>query len=176
MPKRTVTASSQRGRKRVQRTRSLHPLKPMPPDLVYGVPVPAGLHDAIERERDNLGKAESLLGCLVIALEHGTDTATPPYYPDVADIAKELVRASINGLDSLSLQRVLTRDEVTEPAPFLPLPASLPVLDVRLQTRGATALARVMPIRALHRRHYVSGAARGTGRICTPGRSIPASA
>src|SRR5882762_1478062 len=39
-------------------------------DHVYGVPVPEGLHEAIETERDHLSKAESVLGCLAIAMEY----------------------------------------------------------------------------------------------------------
>ncbi len=80
----------------------------------YGVPVPEALHEAIETERGNLAKAESLLGCLMISMESETDGATGPYYPDVAEIARDLVRQSINGLDSLVLQRRLLRNKVKE--------------------------------------------------------------
>jgi hypothetical protein len=82
----------------------------------YGVPLPEGLHDAIEIERGNLSKAESLLGCLAIAMEYEyeTDSVNAPYYPDVAQLARDLLRQSINGLDSLSLQRHLLRDKVKE--------------------------------------------------------------
>jgi hypothetical protein len=41
---------------------------------VYGVPVPEGLHEAIETERDNLSKAESVLGCLATSLEYEADS------------------------------------------------------------------------------------------------------
>jgi hypothetical protein len=81
----------------------------------YGVPVPQGLYEAIEAERSNLAKAESLLGCLTIALEYGdADSPESPYYPDVAQAARELVRKSINGLDSLTLHQRLARDRVKE--------------------------------------------------------------
>jgi hypothetical protein len=88
---------------------------------VYGVPVPEGLHEAIEAERGNLCKAESLLGCLAISMEYeGDDTVNRPYYPDVAELARELVRKSINGLDSLVLQQHLLRNKVKErPDPSL---------------------------------------------------------
>src|SRR3979490_1477497 len=79
---------------------------------VYGVPVPEGLHDAIENERDNLSKAESVLGCLAIAMEYEADSVNGPYYPDVAQLARELVRKSINGLDSLALQQRLLRNKI----------------------------------------------------------------
>jgi hypothetical protein len=64
------------------------------------------LHEAIEIERDNLSKAESVLGCLAVAMEYETDGARKPYYPDVAEIARDMVRRSINGLDPLTLRRL----------------------------------------------------------------------
>ena len=82
----------------------------------YGVPVPEALHDAIEEERDNLSKAESLLGCLAISLEHETDPATAPYYPDMAGLVRDLLRRSIDRLDSLNLQKRLLRNKVREAA------------------------------------------------------------
>jgi hypothetical protein len=81
---------------------------------VYGVAVPEGLHEAIENERDNLSKAESVLGCLAISMEYESDSVDGPYYPDVAQLARELVRQSINGLDSLVLQQRLLRNKVKE--------------------------------------------------------------
>jgi hypothetical protein len=80
----------------------------------YGVPVPAGLHEAIENERDNLSKADSVLGCLVASLEDETDSANKPYYPDVAQLARDLLKQSINGLDSLVLQQHLLRNKIKE--------------------------------------------------------------
>jgi hypothetical protein len=88
--------------------------KPQSVQHAYGVPVPEGLHEAIETERDNLSKAESVLGCLAIAMEYETDSINGPYYPDVAQLARELVRQSINGLDSLVLQQRLLRNKIKE--------------------------------------------------------------
>ena len=86
---------------------------------VYGVPVPEGLHEAIEDERGNLSKAESVLGCLAIAMEYEADSVNGPHYPDVAELARELVRQSINGLDSLVLQQRLLRNKIKEaPGPW----------------------------------------------------------
>src|SRR5258707_12030054 len=93
-------------RRRVLKTRST--------EHVYGVAVPEGLHEAIETERGNLSKAESVLGCLAISMEYEADSADRPYYPDVAQLARELVRQSINGLDSLVLQQRLLRNKVKE--------------------------------------------------------------
>jgi hypothetical protein len=72
------------------------------------------LHEAIENERDNLSKAESVLGCLAISMEYEADSVNGPYYPDVAQLARELVRKSINGLDSLVLQQRLLRNKIKE--------------------------------------------------------------
>ncbi len=84
----------------------------------YGVPVPEALHEAIEEERGNLSKTESLLGCLAISMEHETDPAAAPYYPDVAGLARDLLKQSINRLDSLNLQKRLLRNKVRDPALF----------------------------------------------------------
>jgi hypothetical protein len=67
----------------------------------------------IETERDNLSRAESLLGCLKIAMEYGESTHKGPYYPDVAQIAHEMVRKSINALDPINLPKP-SRDKVLE--------------------------------------------------------------
>jgi hypothetical protein len=106
-----ISSKTQRGRsrsssKRKPRTRSA--------GQVYGVAVPEGLHEAIEIERGNLSKVESVLGCLVISMESETDPVTGPHYPDVAEIARDMVRKSINGLDSLVLQQRLLRNKIRE--------------------------------------------------------------
>ncbi len=80
----------------------------------YGVPVPDALHDAIEAERGNLSKAESLLGCLVVSMEYQPESVDGPHYPDVAQLARQIVRQSINGLDSLVLQQHMMKNRVKE--------------------------------------------------------------
>jgi len=47
-------------------------------------------------------------------MEYETDSANGPHYPDVAELARELVRQSINSLDSLVLQQRLLRNKVKE--------------------------------------------------------------
>jgi hypothetical protein len=96
---------------------------------VYGVPVPEALHEAIENERSNLSRAESVLGCLAISMESEPDPVNGPYYPDVAQLARELVRQSINGLDSLTLQKRLLRNKVKESPVFPCTERAYPVLD-----------------------------------------------
>jgi hypothetical protein len=62
------------------------------------------LLDIVEAERGNLAQADSLLGCLQLAMEYGDDAMErAPYYPDVAKIAREIIRNSINALDSIHL-------------------------------------------------------------------------
>jgi hypothetical protein len=85
-----------------------------PSEHVYGIPVPARLHEAIEVERDNLSKAESLLACMVVSMEYVTDPIAGPYYPAVAQIARELVERSINGLDPHVLRQRLQLNKVEE--------------------------------------------------------------
>ena len=62
-----------------------------------------GLLDTIEVERGNLSKVESLLGCLAIAMEYGGSADRDPYFPDVAQIACEMIRKTINALDPIYL-------------------------------------------------------------------------
>jgi hypothetical protein len=106
--------STQRLGSRTRRGRKGDRTNAEPAEHAYGVPVPEGLHEAIETERSTLSKADSVLGCLVIAMEYDTESANKPYYPDVAQLARELVRQSINGLDSLALQQRLLRDKIKE--------------------------------------------------------------
>ena len=85
-----------------------------PSEHVYGLPVPEGLHEAIETERDNLSKAESLLACMVVAMEYQNAPLDGPYYPAVAQLARELVARSINGLDPFILRQRLLRNKIEE--------------------------------------------------------------
>jgi hypothetical protein len=84
------------------------------PQSGHGLRIPVELHDAIEAQRGNLAKAESVLGCLVNSMAYETDPSNRPYYPDVADLARELVRQSINGLDALVLQKLALRNQIKE--------------------------------------------------------------
>ena len=84
------------------------------PDHAYGVPVPKRLREAIETERDNLSKAESLLACMVVSMEYQNDPLDGPYYPAVAQLARELVERSINGLDPFNLRQRLLRNKIEE--------------------------------------------------------------
>jgi hypothetical protein len=80
----------------------------------YGVPVPEGLREAIQAERDNLCKAESLLACMADSLEYRDDPLRGPYFPAVAQLARELVARSIDGLDPGVLRERLLRNKIEE--------------------------------------------------------------
>jgi len=69
--------------------------------------VPSPLVAAIENERRNLEKAESTLGCLVVALEYGYDgEGNDPDYADVARTVRTMLAASIERLDATRLARL----------------------------------------------------------------------
>jgi hypothetical protein len=74
------------------------------------------LRDAIEAERGRLTKAESLLGCLAISMEYEDCSGQNdgPYYPDVAQVACDLIRQTIDGLDSVNLDLLIRRAKVKE--------------------------------------------------------------
>src|SRR5271156_5909495 len=53
--------------------------------------LPEDLSEAIELERDNLSKAESVLACMAVSLKFDTDPLQGPYYPAVVQVVRELV-------------------------------------------------------------------------------------
>jgi hypothetical protein len=113
-------------------------------DTAYGVPVPEALHEAIENERSNLSRAEAVLGCLAISMESQPDPVNGPYYPEVAQLARELVRQSINGLDSLALQKRLLRNKVKESPGPLDVEGGYPVPDpIELVDDGGPSALRL---------------------------------
>jgi hypothetical protein len=114
--------------------------------------------DAIETERDNLSRAESLLRCLIIAMENEEMSSRGPYYPDVAEMAREILRKSINALDPIYLPDP-SRDNVKEEF-FAADPAALVVAThVPLLPRQNCWLAQRCALR-IHRRDYSRAAAR----------------
>jgi hypothetical protein len=106
-------------RQRSSKTRRLRSRPVITPDDArnrheYGVPVPKRLQEAIQAERDNLCKAESLLACLVVSLEYRDDPLDGPYFPAVAQLARELVARSIDGLDPGVLRERMLRNKIEE--------------------------------------------------------------
>ena len=62
------------------------------------------IRDAIEAERGRLMNAETILHCTVLAMnERDCDDPDGPYFQNIVDVARDLVRQSINGLDSVHL-------------------------------------------------------------------------
>ncbi len=84
-----------------------HQLKTHPPDGDPGVLIPESLHEALQLERDNLSKVEALLACMEASMKCEPNSLRGPYYPMVAQIARELVDRSIDGLDPFVLRRSL---------------------------------------------------------------------
>jgi hypothetical protein len=68
----------------------------------------AALLAALEAERTRLMKAESALRCALVAMDYDADfSADEPYYPNVVELARDLLRHSIDQLDSLRLRPML---------------------------------------------------------------------
>jgi hypothetical protein len=88
--------------------------EPLPAKHPYGVPVPESLQEAIAAERDNLSKVEALLSCMVVSLEYQNDPLEGPYHPAVAQLARELVARSIDGLDPFVLRQRILRNKIEE--------------------------------------------------------------
>ena len=131
--------------------------------------IPEVLQEIIEAERGNLAKADSILACLILAMEYSGEAphreagSLAPYYPDVAQIARDLVRGVIHRLDSLYLQQRLERDKIAEPDGLAAMPccpARLTVVEIRPrepepepESRRERPLGRLPGLR-LHRRLY----------------------
>jgi hypothetical protein len=103
------------------------------------------LYDAIETERENLSKAESLLGCLALAMQQESDPVRGPYYPDVAEVARDLVTHSVKKLDSLALQQRLLQDKVKEAASVVEYLLAAPRLSRVPEEEYAIAMDRLYP-------------------------------
>ena len=70
--------------------------------------MPDRLERAIDLERRRLSKAQSILGCLALALETPTtNTLDCPDFGEVAEVVRDLVNSSIERLDSVNLSKVL---------------------------------------------------------------------
>jgi hypothetical protein len=64
--------------------------------------------EAIEAERTRLMQAESLLDCLLAAMDEDEVDPHGPYVPNVIKLARDRVHRSIDQLDSLNLRPLLT--------------------------------------------------------------------
>jgi hypothetical protein len=127
---------------------------------------------AIETERDNLSRAETLLGCLTIAMEYGEMTYKGPYYPDVAQIAREMVRKSISALDPIHLPSP-SRGKVKEEFSFKDLAPPVAVLhEMPLLPRPILTTFPRQHSQRLHRRNYSRSSARSASRMDSASANI----
>ena len=70
--------------------------------------MPNRLERAIDVERRRLSKAQSILGCLAVALETPTaHTSNGLDFGQVAEVVRDLVNSSIERLDSVNLAKIL---------------------------------------------------------------------
>ena len=66
------------------------------------------LEAAIEEERSRLMLADSVLGCLQIALDPEAIKLTPePYFPEVLELAREFINKSVRRLEYEEIRRLL---------------------------------------------------------------------
>jgi hypothetical protein len=107
-------------------------LVPERPEDDYGVRIPQAFSEALELERDNLAKAEAVLACVAVSLQHDMDPLSGPNYPGAVQVARELVARSIDGLDPFVLKQRL-RDKVEEDEFLLPFTAEAYALPPRAE-------------------------------------------
>jgi hypothetical protein len=63
---------------------------------------------AIEEERTRLMLADSVLGCLQIALDPEAIRVTPqPYFPEVLELARQFINKSVRHLEYEEIRRLL---------------------------------------------------------------------
>jgi hypothetical protein len=67
------------------------------------ISVPGRLRPFLESERDTLVKAQSLLACIAHSMEHAEHPVLGPYYPDVVQLASDLIKQRTKNLDELLL-------------------------------------------------------------------------
>jgi hypothetical protein len=66
------------------------------------------LEAAIEAARERLMRADSVLGCLQIALDPEAVRVTPePYFPEVVELAREYINTSIRHLEYQEVRRLV---------------------------------------------------------------------
>jgi hypothetical protein len=59
------------------------------------------LQEMIQAELRNLSRAESVLRCLALSMDYEPLDLESPYYPDVVEVAGDLVNRSLADLDAL---------------------------------------------------------------------------
>ena len=78
------------------------------PNREEGAWVIGPLERALEEERERLMLANSMLGCIQIALDPEAITVTPMvYYPEVLDLARQFINRSVSRLEYEEIRRLL---------------------------------------------------------------------
>ena len=68
------------------------------------------IEEALEEERTRLMLANSMLGCVQIALDPEAITiAQPVYFPEVLQLARQLINTSVRQLEYEEIRRLLHR-------------------------------------------------------------------
>jgi hypothetical protein len=67
------------------------------------VAMPELLRAFLESERQSLAKAQSLLECIAHSMEYAAQPVSGPYYPDVLELASDLIKQRTANLDELLL-------------------------------------------------------------------------
>lgn len=76
----------------------------------------SALIEVIEDERNRLMTAESLLDCVLAAIDsYGDGDLDGPYYPGVIALARDVVHETLDNLDSVKLKRLIRQRLGTTP-------------------------------------------------------------
>jgi hypothetical protein len=68
------------------------------------------IEEALEEERTRLMLANSVLGCVQIALDPEAIAIAPPvYFPEVLELARQLINTSVRRLEYEEIRRLLHR-------------------------------------------------------------------
>lgn len=84
--------------------RTKNVLTPDHPTGDQGIPASEAMTEVIEVERGRLMDAETILHCVVLAMNEHECEPDEPYFQNAVDVARGLLRRSIDGLDSVRLQ------------------------------------------------------------------------
>jgi hypothetical protein len=106
-----ATHSSKRRRESRQRaTDKAAGARPLATDGRRSAAISRGIRAAIDAERRSLQIAESVLGCLVAALDYSSsaESRQPPDFADAARAVRHMLSVAIDRLDCINLQRNAT--------------------------------------------------------------------
>jgi hypothetical protein len=71
--------------------------------------MPGALRSFLESEQQFLVKSQSLLECIAHSMEYAAQPVSGPYYPDVLELASDLIRQRVTNLDNLLLDGLLPK-------------------------------------------------------------------